>query len=350
MPQEPAALEALIATHAGAATEAVALAETPAAAEELDPKRLVGVPRCNGIARAWLWHEAGTGRLKGLWPGANVRIGLGRAEALFAQGRFPEARAALAAARKAPAGLHQAPLFELAIAESYARQEREEEARLVLGVVLGRHPSNADAWAELAALARRVGRRSEGAGHLVRALALEPGSPRLWDALRGDFFVSIEPAVLPPAQPADGDPSASRWQRVLDGADPAAAAAPESEALAYARCKSAFRQSPELRQAITGQAEPRWLWSPAEETVCTRLWLARYRENRDAGQRPPHPRLEALLEVELRGQLAERALFDVGGQVHRHLSAFLDRGRRERLFQFVENERLGRRQGGGWLF
>ena len=122
------------------------------------------------------------------------------------------------------------------------------------------------------------------------------------------------------------------------------------EARAYASCKEAFRVRPSLRAAVSGvrEAEP-WIWSIAEEELCSVLWLATYASRRGKPDRPTAAHLDDLITIAHAGFLPERSLFDVGARVHPHAATFLPAERQRRLFEFVARHRLVSAGGTGWL-
>jgi tetratricopeptide (TPR) repeat protein len=269
---------------------------------------------------------------------------LAEAEGHLRAGRYPEARAAFRAAARLEGDALPEPAA--AIGDTYAWQGRWTEARGIYETVVRRFPWSARARARLGNADWHLERRSDAASELGRALALHPNDDTVRAWLSADRSTELVPSVLPPAQRAAGEEQV--WilrPRSGSAGDEVFLA---HEAVAYASCKEAFRQSPELRRAVSGREFARWTWSPGEESVCAALWVRAYVTNRARG-RAADPELDSLWETAAAGALVERALFDVGAPVFPSLPAFLDEGARARLFAFVARFRVTRREGVGWF-
>jgi tetratricopeptide (TPR) repeat protein len=256
---------------------------------------------------------------------------LSRADAHLAAGRFPEARAALSAAARLEPTV--APAAEASIAASYGAEGRWEEALAAYQEVAARYDWSFAAQLGLGETWERLGRPTTAAGVFGRALALRPTDGELLRRLAEGRRVELAAPVLPPAwrRPAAG---AGVWTVPLQGIGAGEEAFALTEARAYAGCKEAFRLSERLRRAAAGLPGVRWRWSPAEESVCTALWLRTYGENRTRG-RTSDRRLDELAAIAEAGFLDERALFDVGAPAFPAAPLLLTREQRSRLFTFV---------------
>jgi tetratricopeptide (TPR) repeat protein len=290
----------------------------------------------------WARVVSGGGRVR-LWAMTDVtRVQLALGWAALEAGQGPEARVAFAAAGAEEPAL---PDAGLAIARSYVVEERFTEAAAAYQDLVARFAGNPVPQAGLGEALRRLGRRSDAAAAWARALALWPRNGALLRQAGADPYVELAPPVAPPAlRLPDG-----RWAYVNAPAGaPETIAAASTEASVYATCKEAFRTTPAVRTAagVTGET---WRWSPAEESVCTAVWLRAYQQHRDGGRVEEAP-LDDLLRIAQAGFLDERALFDVGAPAHPLAPALLDAGSRARLQAFAAAHRLMPRRQGGWLF
>jgi tetratricopeptide (TPR) repeat protein len=339
VPQELEALAAFVAARAE-------LPEVELGTPERGPTEalasLAGPSTCLGL-RGALRVAGSPPRLFPVPPRAPVDEALAAAGEHLRAGRFPEARQAffLAGAR-APLAWPR-PL--LGTGDAYAREERWGEAIPVYREAVARFPWDPAAHASLGYALRQAHRRFEAIEELGRALALAPRLPAVRAWLADDRLAEVRPSVPPPAVREQGGGRA-RWHR--SGGGGTADAFLDDEARAYAGCKEAFRASPALREAVTGQTMEVWRWSPAEESVCAALWVRAYLGHRGKG-RAADAGLDDLWDIAQRRLLDERALFDVGARAHPSAPALLDPPRRERLFRFVAAHRVLRREGGGWF-
>jgi hypothetical protein len=311
---------------------------------------VAGRPSCTGLAGTQLVIEAPGRRLRHVVATAAVRADLAAGAAAVLAGKGPEARVAFASAAKKQSPAVAGP--GLAIAHSYAAEERWSEAVAAFGELRARWEWIASVHAGLGDVLRRAGRRGEAADAWSRAIALAPRATAFIRKVGSDPFVELRTPIAPPAaRGADG-----RWtMRPLrarpgaPGVSPEAAAAAVVEAQAYASCKEAFRRSAPLQEAAVGQSLSPWRWSAAEESACTAVWLRAYQRNRDTG-RPEDDGLDDLMVIAKAGFLGERSLFDVGALAHPWAPALLDDQQRSRLFAFVAAHRVIHRRQGGWLF
>jgi tetratricopeptide (TPR) repeat protein len=269
---------------------------------------------------------------------------LAQADRLLARRHFPEARAAFLAARAQEAV--DRPFPEARVGDAYAAERRWGEALAIYRRLVQRFPWSFAARARLGWALQQTGRTKDALAELGRALALRPGDRQVRRWLALERLAGLQAPVPPPAE-RTSEPGQALWVvRPRPGEDERFLT---DEARAYATCKEAFRSSPALRAVASGQEMPTWRWSPAEESVCTMLWIAAYRRHRERG-RAADDALEGLWEIAQSGHLHERALFDVGGWAHPHAPALLDPQARARLFAFVARYRVWRREGAGWLF
>jgi tetratricopeptide (TPR) repeat protein len=305
---------------------------------------VAGRSRCDRVA--WARVAVRGERAVVLPPTEEVGAEMHRGRDELAHGHGPEARAAFAAAaaQDLRAGV-DVPGPLLAVAWSYAAEKRFDEAAAVYRDLRARFAANPLVHAGLGGALMRTGARAEAVDAWAQAVALSPTDVALLRQVAADPFVEVRPAVPPPARRRDD----GRWVLTARKSPvaPETAAAALAEAAAYANCKEGFRTSPALRQAV-GADGPAWRWSPAEESVCTAVWLTAYARNRDAG-RSEDAGLDDLLLIARQGFLDERALFDVGAPAHPLVTALLDDAARARLLAFVRAFRVVKRERGGWL-
>ncbi len=259
--------------------------------------------------------------------------------------RQAEARVAYAAGRAVDGSADLG--FPLRIANTYLQERRFSEALAQFLEVAARFPWSADAWMGQGVALRGLERSQEAGAALGRALALDPSRPAILSDLgaMSSRFEVVDP-VRPPARRGAGTTGAAwRAERRLGVPDRLVRA----EARAYAACKDAFRRSAALRKAATGVDLPLWRWTPAEETVCTALWVSTYHQHRNAG-RGADDGLDNLVDILQAGFADERALFDIGARAHPLASTLLDPIRRDRLFSFVSQFRVRPRVGANVLF
>ena len=341
-----ALVDRAVGTGAGpvAAIEVARDVPVPADAE------VAGAGICAGLDPAWSALSRSPWSLRRVSISAEVQGRLNQGVAAMAAGKAPEARIAFAAAAL---GEPAAPGPALAIARSYATEQRWAEAVAAFSDLAPRFSRTAPLYQGLGDALRGAGRRGEAADAWARAIALDPRARELIRQVSSDPFVEVRAPVLPPAVRS---PS-GRWVLLQrrgagEGGDrgisPEAAAAALGEAQAYVGCKEAFRRSGELQTAVLGEALPTWRWSPHEEAACTAIWLRAYQRNRDTG-RPEDDGLDDLVAIAKSGFLVERALFDVGAPAHPLAPALLGDQRLGRLFAFVAAHRILHRRQGGWL-
>jgi tetratricopeptide (TPR) repeat protein len=309
-----------------------------------DIGEVAGLSPCVTADWAWLSREAGRVRL--VQPSAQVKALLAEGQSAIEEGRVPEARVAWSAA----AQIEAAPAPVLAIAQSYLVEDRADEAIAAYTALIERLSDSPLVYAGLGDAFRQADRRGEAADAWARGIALWPTQGRLVRRAAADPFVEARPLVPPPARRLrDG-----RWILAAKRGDRSSelTAALVAEAEIYAGCKERMRRHPTVRAALAGGSSvgsETWLWSPAEESACTALWLRAYERNREQG-RLEDPGLDDLLNVTRAGFLDARSMFDVGAIAHPLATAFLTPDEREQLFAFVAAHRVIRRRQGGWLF
>jgi tetratricopeptide (TPR) repeat protein len=267
------------------------------------------------------------------------------AQAQLAVAAWPEARAALAAAVAVDAAVPEGPLR---LGDVYAAEERWPEAARAYRAALARFPWSVAGHLRLAGVLRELGQRTEGIRELARALALRPASGDLWARL-AERNAGLRVPVPPPAERLGGPASPEGRARWRLGARSDGSGFAVEEARTYAACKEAFRGAEDLRQSAAGLDGERWRWSPAEETVCTALWLGAYLRHRERG-RQADAALDHLWHLAGQDQLGRRSLFDVGAAVHPMATAFLRAAEIEGLFAFVLAHRAGPAESGGLWF
>ncbi len=312
----------------------------------LDLAGLTGATPCPDLEPARLLVDGDPTRLRSARPTGLAAAKEAAARVHLAAGRFPESRADWqVAARHEGLAL---PGPALAVAASYAEEGRFAESLVIYQEVGQRFPWSPEAQAGAGRSLRALNRRVEAVEAWGRSLALRPRAPDLRARVAADAFAEVTPPLGPPAGRFE-DGGQVRWVLLAspdrDPANPHVVA----EAAAYASCKEAFRTSPDLRRAATGREMARWLWTPAEESVCAGLWLRTYLRNRGQG-RAADAGLDDLVEIAREGLLEERAIADVGAWVHQAAPLLLEPPRRQRLFAFVEKYRVGPRRDAGWLF
>lgn len=262
-----------------------------------------------------------------------------------AHGRFAEARVALAGGLAFTRGSRVDLLVR--VAATYEAEGRLGEAGLLFTRARGDFPWSREAAEGVGRVVRAAGRSREAIAALGWALALDPSSISLGAAASTIVIAEALSPVVPPARRVL-EPGGVRWiARPRVGVSGPLVRA---EAQAYVTCKEAMRLSGALRAAIVGDDLPLWRWSPAEESLCTAMWLAAYHVNRRQGLRVEEPDLELLLEIHAAGFAAERAIWDVGARVYPEAPLLLDEQRLARLVEFVQKYRLRPRQDAGLLF
>jgi tetratricopeptide (TPR) repeat protein len=311
---------------------------------------VAGAGICTVLDPAWSAFSPAARSVRRIPISPDVQGRLDQGVAAMAAGKAPEARLAFAAAARAEPA---APGPALAIARSYATEQRWAEAVAAFSDLVPRFPRTPALYQGLGDALRGAGRRAEAADAWARALALDPRAHELQRQVATDPYVEVRPVVLPPAvRAADGHWILLRGRDVRERGDrrisPEAAAAALGEAQAYAACKEAFRRSADLQVALLGEALSPWRWSAQEEAACTAVWLRAYQRNRDTG-RPEDDGLDDLVAIAKAGFLVERALFDVGVRVHPLATAILGDRAVARLFTFVAAHRVLHRRQGGWL-
>ena len=343
-PELPADLEALAALIAARAPSVSASVEGVATGPW--SATWLGIPGCTGLPLSRLLPDAQGPRLSFVTLGAVAREKRALASQHVAARRYPEARGALsAAAAHEPVPLPDAPLE---IGASYLAEERFGQAAALFEQLSATYPLSADGWAGLATSRRRLDRRLEAVDAASRAVALHPRALLTMDWLRGDPFVEWRAPLLPPAVWVAGEGGGWRYRLSRAGAPPDNPHE-QAEAAAYASCKESFRRSPELRRAITGRPLPSWRWTPAEESVCTLMWLRSYQQHLGQG-RAAVEGLDAVALMARDRLLDERALHDLLLPVDERAVFLLSEARRKRLYELVARHRLIARRDAGWLF
>jgi hypothetical protein len=319
--------------------------EDEAPEEEIVLRAVAGTPRCFPSG-AGPWFVAGQPpRLlaRATEPVVIERLRQARDHQLW--GRFVEARVALSAAL----AFVREPRVDLTVrlATTYEAEGRFGEAGLIFGRARREYPWSREAAEGVARVAVTAGRQREAIAAIGWAMALDPTQGSLASAAAGLVLAEALPHVLPPARRVL-ETGGVRWiARPRVGVLGTQARA---EARAYAICKEAIRGSAGLRAAISAEELPLWRWSPAEESLCTAMWLAAYHLHRHQGIRVEDPHLELLSEIHAAGFAAERAIWDVGARVHRQAPLLLDGARRDRLVELVQRYRLRPRRDAGFLF
>ncbi len=276
-----------------------------------------------------------------LWvmaPPAAARQRVALAAARMAAGQNAEARSDLAAARAIEPGWAQ-PL--LLAGDTYRAEGRWDEAQRMYGGAAAGFPWMASAHARLGAALLEAGRRDDALRELRLALALRPHDIEAAQALRDAGGTWVPP--LPPPAERVATKQGVVWiahAGRAGGAAQTASLLPSllAEATAYARCKEAFRASEALRRDAAGLAGTTWVWSVAEEDLCTVLWLAAYLRHRGV-IRAPDARLDDLVRAVEAGFVSERSLHDVGARAHPHAPLLLPPARRARQLDFVTRHR-----------
>jgi tetratricopeptide (TPR) repeat protein len=341
LPRDLEALAALVASRGG--TSAITL-------EGVAPRgwsaALVGGPGCRELATERAIVQPQGARLALVRRQGVAAEKRALADSLLQVGRFAEGRAALQAAVA-----HEAVVLPdglLAVGDSYLDEGRFEEALAAFGEVTRQWPASAQGWVGLANAQRHLDRRLEAVAAAGRAAALAPGSLAQIPWLRGDPFVELRSPLTPPAVRMDS-PEGPRWRWVSLAEEATDNPQVKAEAGAYAACKEAFRQSSELRQLATARPMPQWQWSPAEESVCTLMWLRAYLAHRSQG-RTAVEGLDELADIAQRGLLDERSLYDLALPADLRVPLLLPEARRAQLHAFVAGHRVVPRKDHGWLF